>query len=61
MRDMAAEHFHTTSIQAMEIADSASVKRLVLTHFSPRIKDDDIKSWTWQGKACVVFDKRQII
>jgi len=60
-RDKALEHFHVTEIQAMEIADAAEAKRLVLTHFSSRLKDDDVKKWTWQGKPCVVFDERQDI
>jgi len=60
-RDKALEHFHVTEIQAMEIADSAQVKRLILTHFSPRLTDSDVKEWTWQGQPCVVFDERQKI
>ena len=61
MREKAAEHFHTTNIQAMEIADKAQVKRLVLTHFSPRLTDRDIQNWKWNGQHCVIFDERQEI
>ena len=60
-REKALEHFHVTEIQAMEIAESAQVKRLVLTHFSPRLTDDDVMKWTWHGQPCVVFDERQKI
>jgi len=60
-RDKALKHFHSTEIQAMEIADAAKVKRLVLTHFSPRLTDEDVKEWTWNGEPCVVFDERQQI
>ena len=60
-REKAYEHFHTTKNQAMEIADMANVKRLILTHFSPKLSDDKVKQWIWQGMPCVVFDKRQII
>ena len=60
-RDKALEHFHVTEIQAMEIADAAQVKRLVLTHFSPRLSDENVKEWTWQGQTCTVFDERQNI
>ena len=60
-REKAREHFHVTEIQAMEIADAAQVKRLVLTHFSPHLTDEDVKEWTWHGQPCVVFDKRQEI
>ena len=59
--EKAHEHFHTTEIQAMEIADMANVKRLILTHFSPRLTDEKVKKWTWKGLPCVVFDERQII
>ena len=60
-REKAMEHFHVTEIQAMEIADAAKVKRLVLTHFSPCLTDRDVKEWTWQGEPCVIFDERQTI
>lgn len=60
-RDKALKHFHTTEIQAMEIADNAQVNNLVLTHFSQSLTDEDVKEWTWKGKPCVVFDKRQKI
>ena len=61
MREKAAEHLHTTNIQAMEIADKARVKRLVLTHFSPRLSDGIIQEWIWEGQPCVIFDERQKI
>jgi len=48
-------------MQAMEIADAAQVKRLILTHFSPRLTDDDVKEWIWKGQPCAVFDERQEI
>ena len=60
-RDLALKHFHTTEIQAMGIADAAKVKRLVLTHFSQRLTDEDVRQWTWKGQPCTVFDKRQKI
>ena len=60
-RDKAKKHFHTTEIQAMKIADSAKVKRLILTHFSQRLTDTDVKKWIWRGRPCVVFDERQKI
>ena len=54
----AKEHFHTTEIQAMEIADEAKVKRLILTHFSQRLTDKDVQDWSWNGKPCIVFDEK---
>jgi len=59
--DEAQKHFHTTEIQAMEIADKAQVDRLILTHFSQRLSDEDVQEWRWKGQACVVFDERQKI
>ena len=59
--ERAVEHFHTTNIQAMEIADKAKVKRLILTHFSPRLSNEDIRDWVWNGQPCVIFDERQEI
>ena len=60
-RDKAKEHFHSTQLQAMEIADKAKVQRLILTHFSQRIKDSELKEWHWNGQPCVVFNERQIL
>ena len=61
MKEKAANHFHTTNIQAMEIADEAGVKRLILTHFSQRLSDKELLEWIWNGKPCVVFDEKQEI
>ena len=58
MREKAKEHFHSTEIQAMEIADEAKVKRLILTHFSQRLTDKDVQEWIWNGKSCIVFAER---
>ena len=58
LKDKAADYFHTTEIQAMEIADKAKVHRLILTHFSQRLFDRDVQEWIWNGKPCVVFDER---
>jgi len=61
MRGKASEHFHTTNIQAMEIADEAKVNRLILTHFSQNLTYTDLKEWTWRGQSCVIFDEKQKI
>jgi len=61
MRVKAKDHFHSTEIQAMEIADKSNVQRLILTHFSSRLSDRDIQKWTWNGKPCVVYDEKQDI
>ena len=44
--------------KAMEIADEANVRRLILTHFSQRLKDKDVLEWYWNGKSCIVFDEK---
>ena len=61
MREKAADHFHTTEIQAMEIADEANVQSLILTHFSQRLSNKILQEWLWKGKPCVVFDEMQAI
>ena len=60
-RDKAREHFHSTNVQAMEIADKAEVNKLILTHFSQQIKDSELKKWHWNGNQCVIFNKRETI
>ena len=61
MRGKASEHFHTTNIQAMEIADEAKVNRLILTHFNQNLNNTDLKEWVWRGQSCVIFDEKQKI
>ena len=61
MKERAKIHFHTTEIQAMEIADKSNVQRLILTHFSPRLSNSDVQKWRWNGKSCIVNDERQNI
>ena len=39
-RERAAETRHATAMQAAELAEAADVKKLVLTHFSSRYKDE---------------------
>jgi ribonuclease Z len=38
----AKETYHTTAMQAAEIAHAAEVKRLVIGHFSARYEDESI-------------------
>ena len=61
MYKKAKKHYHTTNFQAMEIADSAQVKRLILTHFSPYLSKKELKKWVWNSQLCVVFDEQQKI
>lgn len=41
-KDLALETKHTTISQAIEIGKKANVKQIYLTHFSPRISDEEI-------------------
>ena len=44
LEDVALEYAHSTARQAAEIAKKADVKRLVLTHISPRyMRDEDLE------------------
>lgn len=40
--EKAKQHMHSTALQAAEIAAKAKVKRLVLTHISPRYKETKV-------------------
>ncbi len=41
MADRAADTYHTTALQAAEVADKAGAKKLLIGHFSARYKDLD--------------------
>jgi ribonuclease Z len=41
MVDTAHEYFHSTAVQAAEVAQLAQAKQLILTHFSSRYKDKE--------------------
>ncbi len=53
MEEKAREFGHSTSIQAAKIAKNAGVKRLILTHISPRYEDTD----TLLSEAKAVFEE----
>ena len=57
----AQNHYHTTNLQAMEIADQSNVGRLILTHFSQTISDEQLNKWIWNGKPCVIYNEKQFI
>ena len=57
----ATQQFHTTNIQAMELADQSNIKRLILTHFSGKLKNKDLSKWIWNGQSCVIYDKIQTL
>jgi ribonuclease Z len=41
LAEKAAERFHSTSVQAAEIANKANVKRLLIGHFSAKFENID--------------------
>jgi ribonuclease Z len=41
LRDKAKENYHSTAIEAAELASKARVGNLILTHFSARYEDVD--------------------
>ena len=55
---IAVEYFHTTVEQAFDIADQAKVKKLYLTHFSKRYKDEDLLNYYYNGEQSIVFDEK---
>lgn len=58
MEKMAFDKFHISVSDALEIADSAQVKRLLLTHFSPRIKSSSLKNIHYNGYPCFINFKK---
>ena len=59
--DLAKKTKHTTLNQALEIATMANVNRLILSHFSIRIKKDELQNFFYNNKRCVVFNERIFI
>ncbi|HXX05611.1 MAG TPA: MBL fold metallo-hydrolase, partial [Candidatus Bathyarchaeia archaeon] len=41
LRDKAKENYHSTSVEAAELAKKAGVSNLILTHFSARYEDTE--------------------
>jgi len=57
-KDLAKKSFHTTIGQAIDIANKADVKKLYVTHFSPRYNDEHLLKYKHNNNRCVVFDQR---
>lgn len=58
--ELAQKAHHTTTLQALDLAETAAVKRLYLTHFSPRVKTTDLQKLRYRG-AAILPDGRQTI
>ncbi|MCD9020991.1 ribonuclease Z [Cohnella silvisoli] len=51
LADKAGEYGHSTAVQAAETASAAGVKRLLITHFSTRYKDEDLEALEEEAKT----------
>lgn len=51
LEEKALEYGHCTTVQAAETARKAGAKRLLLTHFSTRYRDDDLQRLAEEAKA----------
>jgi len=54
----AYENFHTTIDQALELAQDAGVRRLLLTHFTPELADRFLHTLTYRGQSCFVDSRK---
>ena len=59
--DLAEKTKHTTVSQALDIASMANVDRLILSHFSDRIKKEELQKIYYNNKRCVVFNERILV
>lgn len=59
-KDLAEKAFHTTIHQAFGLADSGNVKRLYLTHFSPRIETSRLRQYTYNNYPILPDGKEKI-
>ena len=60
-KDKALKQFHSTPDQAKTIARDANVKRLFLTHFSEKIKTNQLNKIFYNNFGCVIYNKKQMI
>ena len=59
--DLAYKTKHTTVSQALDIAKEANVDRLILSHFSPNIKNDLIDKLLYKQQKCVIYNEKIMI
>ena len=58
--ELAVESKHTTFIQAIELGKKAKAKQIYLTHFSPRIKDDEIEKLEYKYNFISLHPRQKI-
>jgi len=58
--DLALKAFHTTTLQALDLAEAAGVKRLYLTHFSPRVQDEALEKLRYRGMGVLPAGRQTI-
>ncbi|MCS7102988.1 MAG: ribonuclease Z [Candidatus Korarchaeum sp.] len=62
LKDRAVSTGHSTALEAGEVAEASSVKKLVLTHFSARYSDEDLPKFqeeaskTYRGEVLIARD-----
>ena len=54
MEDLANEKFHATIHEAIHLADKGGVGRLILSHFSQRMKEKEYSNFTYNGFPCFI-------
>lgn len=60
MVDEAIARNHSTTMEAIEVGDSAGAYRIILTHFSQRYPKIPIFDETHMHKTCIAFDMMSI-
>ncbi|NQU67667.1 MAG: ribonuclease Z [Candidatus Marinimicrobia bacterium] len=54
MEQRAHDKFHLSISDALEIAKTVNAKRLILTHFSPRIGQNSLSNVSYNGHPCFI-------
>ena len=60
MVDEAIARNHSTTMEAIEVGDSAGVYRIILIHFSQRYPKIPIFDETHMHKTCIAFDMMSV-
>ncbi|NOZ07960.1 MAG: MBL fold metallo-hydrolase [FCB group bacterium] len=58
--ELAKKAFHTTTLQALDLAENAGVKQLYLTHFSPRVQDEALEKLRYRGMGILPAGRQTI-
>src|SRR5699024_1918346 len=50
-KELASQYFHSTTVEAAELAKSSGAKRLILTHISSRYQKEDVPKLLAEAQA----------